>query len=164
MKLSEENQELLDQLYPDGYEIKKVDLGGGVITDEGDNYHVLFVKIFLTKGRTNFLNPMVQQFSVKDWEITTRLLDKGWGLASITGYDEFTVIHDPIEAAAQKKAAEGKLAAEEAEKVKLAAEKKAAEELAGRCKILEKQLDFLGINSERFKQKVMDQQLLRLTQ
>ena len=86
MKLSQENQELLDRLYPDGYEVKP---------EEKNNYHILFVKIFKTKGRNNFLNPMVQQMSAKDWQIMKRQLDKGWGLASITGYDELFIIHDP---------------------------------------------------------------------
>ncbi|GAG21943.1 unnamed protein product, partial [marine sediment metagenome] len=44
MKLSEKNQELLDRLYPEGYEIKKVELKNGKVIDEADNYHILFVK------------------------------------------------------------------------------------------------------------------------
>lgn len=84
--LSKENQELLDQLYPKGYVVKD---------EEKSRYHVLFVKIFETKGRHNKLSPMVQQFNIKDWQVLKRQIDRGWKLSAITGYNEFEVIHDP---------------------------------------------------------------------
>ena len=146
MKLSEKNQELLDQLYPDGYEIKKVDLGDGKVADEGDNYHLLFVKIFPTPGQDeNFRSPMIQQFSIKDWQAMQKMLNKGHKLKAFTGYNRFTIIHDPIEAeaklAAEKEAAElkkkedeEKAAEAKAEKARLAAEKKAAEKKEPKAK------------------------------
>lgn len=107
MKLSTENQELLDGLYPDGYEIKKVKLARRGVIDEAGYYHILFVKIFKTGGRNNKLSPMVQKISVKDWDIMKRQLDKGWKLAAITGYDEYAIIHDPTEKVVETKAKPG---------------------------------------------------------
>ena len=51
---------------------------------------------------------MVQQINIRDWGIMKAQLNKGWTLAAITGYDELAVIHDPIEAAKELKAAEKK--------------------------------------------------------
>jgi len=84
MKLSAENQELLDRVYPNGYEVK-----------EKDRYHVLLVKIIKTNGRHNKLQANVQVFSKKDWDILLKQVNNGFNLAAITGYDEFVVIHDP---------------------------------------------------------------------
>jgi hypothetical protein len=86
MSLTKNDQELLDALYPEGY----------VVSDkEVKSYHLLFVKIFPTKGRENKLNAMVQQMSVRDFQVLKAQLDKGWALPAITGYNEFAIIHDP---------------------------------------------------------------------
>ena len=102
-KLSTENQELLNEIYPDGYEVQE---------DEKHTYHVLFIKIFITKGRNNRLVPMVQQINIRDWGIMKGQLDKGWTLAAITGYDELAIIYDPTEKVVdkpiEKKAAKAK--------------------------------------------------------
>ena len=84
MKLSAENQELLDRVYPNGYEVK-----------EKDRYHVLLVKIIKTNGRHNKLQANVQVFNKKDWGELLKQVNNGFNLAAITGYDEFVVIHDP---------------------------------------------------------------------
>lgn len=118
MKLSEKNQELLDGLYPKGYKVKEA---------EKHNYHVLFVKIFPTPGQDeNILSPMVQQINVKDWGIQKRLLDKGWSLASITGYNRFAIIHDPIEEAEKQKEIEETKERERVENIRIRKEKEKA--------------------------------------
>jgi len=84
MKLSTENQELLDSIYPGGYEVK-----------EKNVYHILFIKVFQTSGRHNTVHGMVQKFSGKDWAILKKQIDNGFKLGAITGYDELAIIHDP---------------------------------------------------------------------
>jgi len=93
-KLTEANQELLDGLYPKGYELKRMNPSGKVI-DESNVYHVLFIKIFETKGRHNELSCMVQKMNKVDYNIFLKQIDAGYKLSAITGYDEFEVIHDP---------------------------------------------------------------------
>lgn len=86
MKLSAENQELLNSLYPEGYEVKE---------NEKNVYHVLFIKIFQTKGRNNIVTPMVQKMNTKDWLSLKKQIDNGWTLSALTQHDELVVIHDP---------------------------------------------------------------------
>jgi len=107
MKLSTENQELINEMYPNGYEFKQITLHDGKVVDERDFFHILFVKIISQPGqRTNTLNSRVQIISVKDWlhpnnkgEASARgmkaQIDK-YGIGGITQFDEYAVIHDPI--------------------------------------------------------------------
>jgi len=94
-KLSQENQELLDLIYPDGYKLETIDPNTGKVIDESGSYHILFVKIFPTKGKHNKTVPMVQKMNPKDWQQLKRQIDRGWKLGALTGYDEFEIIHDP---------------------------------------------------------------------
>jgi len=113
MKLSTENQELINEMYPNGYEFKQITLHDGKVVDERDFFHILFVKIISQPGqRTNTLNSRVQIISVKDWlhpnnkgEASARgmkaQIDK-YGIGGITQFDEYAVIHDPIIEATKK--------------------------------------------------------------
>jgi len=94
-KLSQENQELLDLIYPDGYKLETTDPNTGAVIDESKSYHILFIKIFPTKGKHNKAVPMVQKMNGKDWQQLKRQIDRGWKLSALTGYDEFEIIHDP---------------------------------------------------------------------
>lgn len=114
MKLSAENQELLDSIYPGGYEVK-----------EKNVYHILFIKVFQTGGRHNTIHGMVQKFSGKDWAILKKQIDNGFKLGAITGYDELAIIHDPtgVMEAEQAKELAKQEAAAKAEEELIAAEK-----------------------------------------
>ena len=103
MKLSTKHQELLDSIYPDGYEIKSGTAKGGLVYDEHDNYHILFIKIIPQPRQSeNKLVPMVQQMSVRDWEKAYQMIEK-FGIGGVTQQDEFAIIHDPVEYAAAMK-------------------------------------------------------------
>ncbi len=108
MKLSTENQELINEMYPDGYEFKEITLHNGKVVDEHDFFHILFVKIISQPGqRTNILSPKVQIISVRDWlHQNNKGVESGkgmkaqiekYGIGGITQFDEYAVLHDPIQ-------------------------------------------------------------------
>lgn len=95
MKLTEKHQELLDKLYPDGYKIEKITLLNGDIVDEGNYFHILFVKIIEQPGQyENKLVAAVQKMTVSDWKTTEQMIAK-FNIGGITQYDEYGIIHDP---------------------------------------------------------------------
>ncbi len=129
MELSTKHQELLDSIYPDGYEIKSGTAKGGLVYDEHDNYHILFIKIIPQPGQhENKLVPMVQKYTPRDWDKAYQMIEK-FGIGGVTQQDEFAIIHDPVKYKLEAEAKE-KEAVKKAEEKKLAAEvkKKAAEE------------------------------------
>ena len=122
MGLSKVHQELLNELYPDGYEqeIRVITLPDGREFDEHDFYHVLFVKIIRVGERTVDTG-VVQKFDNKSWDQMERLMNRSFfNLKATTGYSEMAVIHDPK---VWKKAAEAKA---EADAKKAAAVERAA--------------------------------------
>ena len=103
MELSTKHQELLDSIYPDGYEIKSGTAKGGLVYDEHDNYHILFIKIIPQPGQhENKLVPMVQKYTPRDWDKAYQMIEK-FGIGGVTQQDEFAIIHDPVEYAVTMK-------------------------------------------------------------
>lgn len=93
--LHETHQKLLNDLYPDGYKIKTVEMLDGTVIDEHNYYHVLFVKIIPNKNSIeNTVHAMVQKFGSKDWAQAKKAIEEK-GMA-ITQYNQYGVIHDPV--------------------------------------------------------------------
>lgn len=156
-KLSKKIQKLLDELYPDGYKLVTTTLSkeGPIEVDESHLYHLLFYKIFETKGFENKVVPSIQKINAKDYQIMKGQLDKGWKLAAITGHDGFEIIHDPTGAtesaeaeelakqeAAEAEEREKEEAAAKAEEDRIAAEEaKKAEEVAEKERMIKEKAE-----------------------
>ena len=124
MSLNKDQQELLDQIYPDGYEIKKITLEhNNKVIDQADHVHILFVKIINRPGqRENTVIPSVQVMSIRDFDIMKAAAAK-YSLKAITQQNEYSVIHHPSD----KKPVEKEPTAAEKQE---AANKKRAETIA----------------------------------
>ena len=94
MKLSQEHQLVFDEKYPNGYDASALEKANGKVVDESDYFHIMYIKIMKEGKRTRDV-PCVQKYSVQDWVKTVKVLEKNG--VSVTGYDEFAIIHDPTE-------------------------------------------------------------------
>ena len=65
--------------------------------------------------------PIIQKYFPKEWAQTLKVIEK-YGI-TVTGHNEFSVLHDPIEYAAIK-AEEARVAAKQAEEAKVKSEEK----------------------------------------
>ena len=85
MNLSQQHRELLDSY--GGYKVRE---------DERSLYHIMFVKIIQPKGggrstdQANF-----QKYHPREWETMKKNIEQ-LGIL-VTGYNEYTVLHDPTE-------------------------------------------------------------------
>jgi len=112
MKLSEKHQIVFDEKYPEGYDASNLTKANGNVVDESGDFHIMYIKIMRDGKRTRDV-PCVQKYTVQDWNKTIKVLEDNG--VSVTGYDEFAIIHDPTEAIKEKAEAELKAAAEKAE-------------------------------------------------
>lgn len=119
MKISEVQKKLLDDHYPNGYDVPEGELG---------YYHIMFVDIINNKGGWSHGKAVFQKYFPKEWKAMLKVIENpSYGMI-VTGHNEFAVIHDPVEYAAERKAAEAEKA-KKAEAVKKMQEgrKRAAE-------------------------------------
>ena len=129
MNLSQRHQLTFDEAYPDGYTPKKITMPDGKVIDEGDFFHIMYIDIFKDGERTRDV-PCVQKYSVEDWARTKRVFETH--SIKVTGHSEYAVIHDPIEAKAERADAETKAKAAEDKSVE--AKKKAEAMRAAKAK------------------------------
>jgi hypothetical protein len=111
MKLSQKHQAVFDERYPDGYSLQKVTPRTGESVDESGYFHIMYIDIRKAGKRTRDV-PCVQKYSVQDWEKTKKIIEgKGsiQGGISVTGHDEYAILHDPtVKAEAREAKAEVK--------------------------------------------------------
>jgi len=81
MKLSKVHQELLDSF--GGYDVRE---------DEKTLYHIMFIDILPTGGRTED-RAIFQKYFPKEWVVMKRAIEK-LGI-KITGHNEYAILHDP---------------------------------------------------------------------
>jgi len=104
MKLSQRHQETFDEAYPEGYDASKIVLTDGSVVDESDIFHIMYIDIVKDGERTRDV-PCVQKYSVQDWKKTKPIFEVH-AIKAVTGHSEYCIIHDPIEAKAEKARAE----------------------------------------------------------
>ena len=128
MKLTTEHQKVFDKKFPKGYNASALVRLNGKVVDESGVFHIMYIKIMKDGKRVKDV-PSMQKYTVQDWEKTIKVLeDSGVG---VTGYDEFAIIHDPLEAARE---AEAEIQAEAERKAKIKAEAKEAAEFEAALK------------------------------
>ena len=104
MKLSQRHQATFDEYFPDGYDASKLEKPNGTIVDESDYFHIMYIDIRKEGERTRDV-PSVQKYSVQDWKKTKPIFEVH-AIKAVTGHSEYCIIHDPIEAKAEKARAE----------------------------------------------------------
>ena len=93
MKLSEVHQELIDEAYPNGYNVDDA---------EKESIHVMFVDIVGGgKGRIGKRVPIFQKYFPAEWIAMAKTIEK-LGIV-ITGHNEYTIVHDPTEVKSKAK-------------------------------------------------------------
>jgi len=113
MKISEVQKKLLNEYYPDGYDVAEGELG---------HFHIMFVDIINNKGGRSYDKAVFQKYFPKEWQaIVNVVTNPDYGMMP-TGHNEYVVLHDPGEYAAVR-AAEAKAEAN----AKVTAEAKKAE-------------------------------------
>jgi len=102
MKISEVQKKLLNDYYPDGYDVSEGELS---------HYHIMFVDIINNKGGRSYDKAVFQKYFPKEWQAILKVVSNpSYGMIP-TGHNEFVVLHDPVEYAAEK-AVEAKAQAE----------------------------------------------------
>ena len=106
MKLSQRHQATFDEYYPNGYDAKEITKSNGVVIDESDYYHIMYIDILPDGTRTRDV-PCVQKYSVQDWVKTKKIIDGDHKLIQsdirVTGHDEYAILHDPTAREAKAK-------------------------------------------------------------
>jgi len=108
MNLSKKHQEIFDEAYPDGYDASKIvkyyldEDGETKVADESDLFHIMYIKV-IKDGEWTRGVPAVQKYSIRDWQHTKAIFEKH-DIKAITGYSEFSVIHDPTAKVREAKA------------------------------------------------------------
>jgi len=102
MNLTERHQKIFDEAFPDGYDATKIVKTRGDVVDESDSFHIMFVKI-VKEGEWSRGVPAIQKYSVRDWQTSKAIFDKH-DIRAITGYSEFSIIHDPTAKVREAKA------------------------------------------------------------
>ena len=92
MKLSEVHQELFDSVYPDGYKVK---------AGEEGHFHIMYVDIISNKGARSIEKAIIQKYFPKEWEQSKKTIEN-YGV-TVTGHNEYAVIHDPTAKAEEAK-------------------------------------------------------------
>ena len=90
MKLSEVHQDLLKST-ANGKHAK------GYVVPEGEegHFHIMFVDIIGGKGIIGVRKAIFQKYFPKEWDQSLKAIEK-YGI-TITGHNEFAVLHDPTE-------------------------------------------------------------------